>query len=95
MFGNCYSFTSLDLYNFETPRLFDMSSMFSECFSLKEINISNFSTDNLRMFKFTFSNLTVNIEGKIYYNSDNFNIDIFNNSLTSGWKLVNIMENEE
>ena len=65
-----------------------MSSIFSECYNLTEINITNFSSDNLKVYKFSFSNLTSDIDGKIYYNSNIFQIDIFNNTLPNGWKFI-------
>ena len=57
MFGGCKSLENINLENFETPKLFDMSSIFSECYNLTEINITNFSFYYLKVYKFSFSNL--------------------------------------
>ena len=38
MFSNCYSLTSLNLSNFNTNNVNDMSYMFSGCSSLASLN---------------------------------------------------------
>ena len=40
MFSGCESLTSLDLSNFDTKNVINMSHMFSGCCSLKEITLS-------------------------------------------------------
>ena len=46
MFEECSSLKELNLSNFNTNNVSDMSFMFSKCSSLKELNISNFNTNN-------------------------------------------------
>ena len=46
MFYNCSSLTSLDLSNFNTINVKDMSGMFSFCSSLTYLNLFNFNTNN-------------------------------------------------
>ena len=47
MFADCNSLISLDLSNFNTQNITDMSSMFSNCKSLKSLDLSNFNTQNV------------------------------------------------
>jgi surface protein len=46
MFYYCSSLTSLNLSNFNTDNVKDMSFMFSNCSSLIELNLSNFNTSH-------------------------------------------------
>ena len=41
MFSNCYSLTSLNLSNFNTNNVNDMSYMFSHFYSLTSLNTKN------------------------------------------------------
>ena len=47
MFSGCSSLKELNLSNFNTNNVTDMSWMFFKCSSLKELNISNFNTNNV------------------------------------------------
>ena len=47
MFMNCSSLINLDLSNFNTSNVTDMSYMFSVCSSLTKLSISNFVTSNV------------------------------------------------
>ena len=47
MFSGCNSLTNLNLSNFNTQNVTNMSFMFSECDSLTNINLSNFNTQNI------------------------------------------------
>ena len=47
MFYNCSSLTSLNVSNFNTDNVKDMSFMFSSCSSLSSLNLSNFNTNNV------------------------------------------------
>ena len=56
MFQNCVELQYIDLTNFNTYNVTDMSGMFNRCSSLQEIEgIDNFNTDNVNnmflMFK--------------------------------------------
>ena len=41
MFSDCFSFTRLDLSNFDTSNVTNMSFMFSNCSSLEQIYVSD------------------------------------------------------
>jgi len=47
MFFECFSLEELDISNFNTSHVTDMSYMFSKCLKLKKLNISYFITDSL------------------------------------------------
>ena len=47
MFSECSSLTSLNLSNFNTNNVTDMSYMFYKCSSLTSLNLSNFNTNNV------------------------------------------------
>ena len=47
MFSYCYSLTSLNLSNFNTNKVTNMSGMFWNCSSLTSLNLSNFNTNNV------------------------------------------------
>ena len=55
MFENCGKLISLDLSNFKTPAVYDMSNMFHNCTSLKNLKI-NFNTEKVTNMKNMFSN---------------------------------------
>ena len=54
MFYNCSSLISLDLCNFNTNNVTDMSYMFYECSSLTSLNLSNFNTNNVNNMEYMF-----------------------------------------
>ena len=47
MFYRCTSLKELNLSNFNTTKVTDMSQMFMECSDLTHINLSNFDTSNV------------------------------------------------
>ena len=47
MFCNCSSLQSIDLSNFNTKNVVDMSFMFSGCSSLKALDLRSFNTENV------------------------------------------------
>ena len=47
MFSGCWSLTNINLSNFNTNNVTNMSDMFRECSSLTNINLSNFNTNNV------------------------------------------------
>ena len=55
MFNECSELESLDLSNFDTSNVTDMSWMFDQCNKLKYLNLSNFSikgkTKNMLTFQ--------------------------------------------
>ena len=48
MFYRCKEINDLDLSNFNTENVENMSMLFSDCSSLVELNISNFKTDKVK-----------------------------------------------
>ena len=54
MFGECYVLEYLDLSNFNTSKVTEMSNMFNECNKLKYLNLFNFTINcsNADMFNF-------------------------------------------
>ncbi len=61
------NFTSLDLSNFDTKKVADMSSMFSNCVNLESLNLSSFDTSNVR-----------NMTSMFYYCSSLTDLDVSN-----------------
>ena len=47
MFSGCYKLTSLDVSNFDTSNVTDMSGMFSGCQNLTSLDVSNFNTSKV------------------------------------------------
>ena len=47
MFEDCYALTSLDLTNFDTGNVTDMSRMFQNCYDLTSLDVSNFNTSKV------------------------------------------------
>ena len=60
MFDNCSSLTSLDLSNFNTNYVTNMSYMFYNCSSLTSLNLSNFNTNNVKSLFLMFSGMNKN-----------------------------------
>ena len=50
MFSRCSSLTNLDLSNFNTSKVTDMSSMFSRCSSLTSLDLSSFNTSSVTQY---------------------------------------------
>ena len=67
MFYYCSSLTSLNLSNFNTINVTDMSRMFSLCSSLNTLDLSNFDTKNVKNSKEIFSIPKKNISHSIYF----------------------------
>ena len=73
MFSNCSSLKELNLYNFNTNNVKDMSYMFNGCSSLKELNISNFNTNNVTNMCYMFYGCSSLKELKLKIKSQNKN----------------------
>ena len=54
MFQDCSSLQELDLSNFNTNKVLDMSYMFKGCSSLKELDLSNFNTNKVFHMSYMF-----------------------------------------
>jgi surface protein len=74
MFDGCSGLTSLNLSNFDTANVIDMSSMFSNCSSLTSLDLSNFDTANVTNMSYMFSSMAGN---------NNKTIDISNFNMSS------------
>ena len=60
MFSYCSSLTSLNLSNFNTNNVKNMSAMFIGCSSLTSLNLSNFNTNNVKNMRGIFDGLNKN-----------------------------------
>ena len=47
-FQNLFSISSLELSNFDTSKVTDMSYMFKDCGNLRELNLLKFDTNNVK-----------------------------------------------
>ena len=56
MFYDCYYLTNLNLSNFNTQNITNMSYMFYNCYSLKNLNLPNFNTQNVTNMSRMFNN---------------------------------------
>ena len=56
MFENCNTIIEIDLSNFDTSKVSNMSKMFSNCLSLISLNLSNFNTSLANDMSFMFNN---------------------------------------
>ena len=55
MFNECIELKYLNLSNFNTSKVTDLSIMFQECFELEYIDISNFNTANVKNMGWMFN----------------------------------------
>ena len=65
MFNGCSSLKELNLSNFNTNNVLDMSCMFEGCSSLKELNLCNFNTNNVAMIGSMFEGCSDELKKKI------------------------------
>ena len=56
MFSGCNSLTSLDVSNWDTSNVTDMSLMFDSCHSLTSLDVSNWDTSNVTDMSLMFEN---------------------------------------
>ena len=54
MFSNCYTLTTLDVSNWDTSNVTDMSWMFSSCNALTTLDVSKWNTSNVTNMYGTF-----------------------------------------
>ena len=101
MFTNCSALTSLDLMNFNTSNVKDMSTMFSVCSSLTSLDLKNFNTQkvtdmssmflgcydltSLNLSNFNTSNVT-NMSEMFYYCKSLTSLDL------SGFNTSNVVK---
>ena len=74
MFNECSSLTNINLSNFNTNKVTDMSCMFRECSSLEELNLSNFNTNNVNNMIGMFEGCSYELTKKIKEQYKNLNI---------------------
>ena len=70
MFSSCKQIKKIDLSNFKTNEVTDMSYMFDFCTNLKEINLSNLNTKNVK----NMSNMFSRCANLSLINTSSFNI---------------------
>ena len=80
MFICCSSLKELNLNNFNTNNVTDMSYMFNGCSSLKELNLNNFNTNNVTDMSDMFSGCLDELKLKIKSQFKNFKKVAFKNS---------------
>ena len=77
MFYCCYHISSIDLSNFNSDEVTDMSYMFNHCFNLQKLNIDNLNTKNVinmeKMFRRCFSLKELNVNSFDTSNVTNMN----------------------
>ena len=78
IYAHCYSIKRLDLSNFNTSKIEDISFMFFNCISLKDLNISNFVFDSKCNMIQSFGNVSKDIRDKIKEQNQNFKAEVFN-----------------
>jgi surface protein len=60
MFSYCKSLTKLDLSNFNTDNVINMSYMFTFCTSLESLDLSNFNSNDNTDIKYIFNSVDKN-----------------------------------
>ena len=73
MFYCCSSLKKLNLSNFNTNKVTNMSYMFCDCSSLEELNISNFDTNNVTDMSHMLDRCSDELKMKIKKNYQNIN----------------------
>ena len=79
MFSVCSSLKALNLNNFNTNNVSNMSYMFFGCSSLKELNLNNFNTNNVIDMNFMFSGCSNELKMKIKKQYNNIKEEAFKN----------------
>ena len=58
MFSGCQGLVDLDVSNFDTNRVTNMTLMFSSCFELTSLDLSSFDTNSVTNMKAMFKSST-------------------------------------
>ena len=77
IFYECSSLNELNLNNFNTNNVTDMSVMIDGCSSLKELNPNNFNTNNVTDMRSMFSGCSIELIMKIKARYKNINEEAF------------------
>ena len=59
MFNRCSKLNNLNVSNFKTNKVTDISFMFNLCSNLTNLDVSNFNTENVKLSKNMFSNCPI------------------------------------
>ena len=86
MFNKCSSLTSLDVSNFDTSQVTDMSAMFLECSGLTSLDVSKFNTSKVINMSIMF--YTCNSLSKIY-------VSEYNETTDKGWTTKNVTDSRD
>ena len=81
MFDGCSSLKELNLNNFNTNNVTNMSYMFDGCSSLKELNLNNFNNNNLTNMRYMFSGCYDDLKRKIKSENKNIKDQAFDEDL--------------
>ena len=81
MFHGCSSLKELNLTNFNTNNVTNMSYMFSWCSSLKELILTNFNTNNVTNMKGMFFGCSDDLKWKIESENKNIKDEAFRDFL--------------
>ena len=84
MFAFCSLLTSLDLSNFNTGNVTDMSYMFSGCSNIESIKMGG-DIKNLSSYNAILND--INTSGILYYN-ETYNYDKIINELPNTWTAI-------
>ena len=90
MFIGCSSLTTINISNFNTNNVTDMSHMFNGCSSLKELNLSNFNTNNVTNMGYMFSGCSAQFKNKIRTEYKNIKEEAFYES--KNWDNIYYLE---
>ena len=77
MFYGCSSLKELNLNNFNTNNVTNMSDMFEGCSLLKDLNLKNFNTDNVTNMRWMFSGCSDDLKRKIKSENKNIKYEAF------------------
>ena len=79
MFDGCSLLKDLNLSNFNTNNVTEMSHMFDGCSSLNELNLNNFNTNKVTNMWYMFSRCLEELKLKIKGQFKNFKDEAFVN----------------
>ena len=77
MFSRCKSLININLSNFNTQNVENMSYIFNRCESLTNINLSNFNTQNVKKICYMF-NRCESLKKEFIITKDNKILEEFN-----------------
>ena len=79
MFSECSSLAELNLDNFNSNNVTNMSYMFVGCSSLKELNLNNFNSNNVTNMNGMFSGCSNDLIMKVKSQYKNIKEEAFEN----------------